>query len=176
MGKDDSNCEAGTSATMVKEGVSTGYLIDRTKPVQPSRRTDTLTPAARSERMSRIHGKDTQPEIKVRRITHGMGYRYRLHRGDLPGRPDLVFSSRRKVIFVHGCFWHRHPDTRCKLARLPKSRLDFWQPKLENNRTRDFENQKKLAEAGWQVLVLWECELRDASDLAQRVRSFLEDE
>ncbi len=133
-------------------------------------RTDTLTPAARSERMSRIHGKDTKPEIKVRRLIHGMGYRYRLHRGNLPGRPDLVFSSRRKVIFVHGCFWHRHPDTRCKLARLPKSRLDFWRPKLESNRARDIENQKKLAEAGWQVLVLWECELRDASDLAQRIQ------
>ncbi|MDG4554874.1 MAG: DNA mismatch endonuclease Vsr [Candidatus Competibacter sp.] len=139
------------------------------------RRTDTLTSAARSERMSRIHGKDTQPEMKIRRLVHGMGYRYRLHRRDLPGKPDLVFSSRRKVIFVHGCFWHRHPDARCKLARLPKSRLDFWQPKLENNRARDLEKQKQLVEDGWRVLVLWECELRDASGLEQRLRSFLDD-
>jgi DNA mismatch endonuclease (patch repair protein) len=126
--------------------------------------------------MSRIHGKDTKPEMTVRRLAHGMGYRYRLHRRDLPGKPDLVFSSRRKVIFVHGCFWHRHPDVRCKLARLPKSRLDFWRPKLENNRARDLENQKKLAGDGWRVLVLWECELRDTSDIEQRIRSFLDDE
>jgi DNA mismatch endonuclease, patch repair protein len=176
MGNNNGEREAETSAAAVKEGVLADYLIDLTTPVQPSRRIDTLSPAARSERMSRIRGKDTQPEMKVRRLIHGMGYRYRLHLGNLPGRPDLVFSSRRKVIFVHGCFWHRHPDVRCKLARLPKSRLDFWQPKLESNRARDFENQKKLAENGWQVLVLWECELRDASNLEHRIRSFLEDE
>jgi DNA mismatch endonuclease (patch repair protein) len=114
--------------------------------------------------------------MKIRRLVHGMGYRYRLHRGDLPGKPDLVFSARRKVIFVHGCFWHRHPDADCKLARLPKSRLDFWQLKLESNRARDLENQKKLAQDGWQVLVLWECEMRDVSNLGKRIRGFLEDE
>lgn len=163
-------------ATAVEEGVLAEYLIDSARPAETSRRTDTLTPAARSERMRRIHGKDTQPEMKIRRLVHGMGYRYRLHRGDLPGKPDLVFSSRRKIIFVHGCFWHRHPDVNCKLARLPKSRLNFWQPKLESNRARDLENQKKLARDGWQVLVLWECELRDVSGLGQRIRGFLEDE
>ena len=101
---------------------------------------DTLSKAQRSERMSRVRGKDTKPELLVRRLVHGMGYRYRLHRRDLPGTPDLVFPGRRKVIFVHGCFWHRHPDPACKLARLPKSRTDFWLPKLEGNRARDIEN------------------------------------
>lgn len=176
MGKDNSECEVEPSATAVREGALADYMVDQTSLARSSRRIDTLTPAARSERMSRIHGKDTQPEMKVRRLAHGMGYRYRLHRKDLPGRPDLVFSSRRKVIFVHGCFWHRHPDARCKLARLPKSNLSFWQSKLEGNRTRDLENQKKLVEDGWQVLVLWECELRDDSNLGQRIRGFLEDE
>jgi DNA mismatch endonuclease (patch repair protein) len=91
---------------------------------------DTLSPEARSIRMSLIRGKDTGPEIRVRRIVHRLGYRYRLHGKGLPGQPDLVFPRRRKVIFVHGCFFHRHPDPRCRLARLPKSRLDFWLPKL----------------------------------------------
>lgn len=160
----------------VEEGAVAGYLVDPGFLVEIPARTDTLTPAARSERMSRIRDKDTRPEMKVRHLVHGMGYRYRLHGADLPGKPDLVFSKRRKVIFVHGCFWHRHPDVGCKLARLPKSRLDFWRPKLENNRARDLEHQKKLAMDGWRVLVLWECELRDAHSLRQRIRSFLEDE
>ena len=91
---------------------------------------DTLSPKERSERMSRIRGKDTKPELTVRRLVHGMGFRYRLHGKRLPGKPDMVFSARRKVIFVHGCFWHRHPDPGCPLARLPKSKLDFWRTKL----------------------------------------------
>lgn len=158
----------------VEEGAVAAYLTDPDFLVEIPARTDTLTPAARSERMSRIRNKDTRPEMQVRRLAHGLGYRYRLHDADLPGKPDLVFSKRRKVIFVHGCFWHRHPAADCKLARLPKSRLDFWRPKLENNRARDLENQKKLAMEGWQVLVLWECELRDVHRLEQRIRSFLE--
>lgn len=92
----------------VNEGVRAGYWIDRTVPVRPSLRTNTLTPAARSERISRIHGKNTKPELKVRRLVQGLGYRYRLHRENLPGKPDRVFSKRRKIIFVHGCFWHRY--------------------------------------------------------------------
>ena len=160
----------------VEEGAVAGYLTDPGFLVEMPARTDTLTPAARSERMSRIRNKDTRPEMQVRRLAHGLGYRYRLHGANLPGKPDLVFSRRRKVIFVHGCFWHRHPDIHCKLARLPKSRLDFWRPKLENNRARDLENQKKLAMEGWQVLVLWECELHDVHSLEQRIRNFLEDE
>ena len=165
-----------TGKDAVNEGARTGYWVDRTVPVAPSQRTDTLTPAARSERMSRIHGKNTQPEMTVRRLVHGLGYRYRLHRANLPGKPDLVFSKRRKVIFVHGCFWHRHPDPDCGLARLPKSRLDFWLPKLEGNRARDIENQKKITESGWRVLVVWECELRDASRLERVLKTFLDDE
>lgn len=123
--------------------------------------------------MSRVRSKDTKPELLVRRLVHGMGYRYRLHSRTLPGHPDLVFTRRRKIVFVHGCFWHRHPDPGCKLARMPKSRLDFWAPKLELNRRRDIESQAKLRELGWDVLVVWECELRDRADLESRIRSFL---
>ena len=121
--------------------------------------------------MSRVRAKDTKPEMVVRRLAHRMGYRYRLHGARLPGRPDLVFPGRKKVVFVHGCFWHRHEG--CKLARLPKSRLDFWVPKLEANRLRDVANQARLREAGWSVLVIWECELKDQEGLARRLRDFL---
>lgn len=136
---------------------------------------DSLTPKERSQRMSRVRGKDTKPEMVVRRLVHGMGYRYRLHRRNLPGIPDLVFPSRKKVIFIHGCFWHRHPDPKCKLARLPKSRLEFWKPKLEANRRRDLENINKLLLLGWEVLVVWECELGDKEQLENTVGSFLGD-
>ena len=132
---------------------------------------DTLTKEERSERMSRIRSRDTGPEMAVRRIVHGMGYRYRLHRSDMPGTPDLVFGPRRKVIFVHGCFWHRHED--CHLARLPKSRLEFWQPKLEANRIRDERNRYELTRKDWEVLVVWECEIKQESRLRQRIREFL---
>jgi len=135
---------------------------------------DTLTPEQRSERMGRIHGRNTTPEAVVRRVVSGLGYRYRLHVGRLPGRPDLVFAGRRKVIFVHGCFWHRHRGTRCSLARLPKSRLDFWLPKLEANSKRDRRNLAALRRAGWQVLVIWECQLRDLAGLSLRVNRFLD--
>ena len=134
---------------------------------------DTLTSKERSERMRRVRGADTKPEKLVRRLVHGMGYRYRLHRRDLPGTPDLVFTTRRKVIFVHGCFWHRHPDPDCPLARLPKSRLEFWKPKLEGNREREMKNQERLAELEWDVLEIWECQLRDTDGLRSRVREFL---
>ena len=133
---------------------------------------DTLTSEERSERMSRVRGKDTKPEMLVRRLVHGLGYRYRLHRRDLPGNPDMVFPSRCKAIFVHGCFWHRHPN--CKLARIPKSRRDFWVPKLEGNRKRDLANEKRLREMGWEPMVIWECETKDAESLANRITLFLE--
>lgn len=126
--------------------------------------------------MSLVRNRDTKPELMVRRMVHGLGYRYRLHQTDLPGKPDLVFRSRRKVILVHGCFWHRHPDPDCKLARLPKSRLDFWLPKLEANRKRDLANQDRLASIGWQALIIWECELRDTEQLKSRIIEFLEGE
>lgn len=135
---------------------------------------DTLTEAERSRRMGLVRGKNTKPELRVRRMAHGLGYRYRLHRRDLPGKPDLVFPARRKVIFVHGCFWHRHPG--CKLARLPKSRQDFWIPKLEQNRARDLEHQRALEELGWSVLVLWECEVKNGELLKTRLLEFLEGE
>ena len=124
--------------------------------------------------MSRVRGKDTKPEMVVRRLVHSLGYRYRLHRSDIAGKPDLVFSIRRKVIFVHGCFWHRHEG--CPNNRTPKSRLDFWVPKLESNRVRDQENQAKLKESGWDYLVIWECELKNRERLAERIHQFLESE
>ena len=134
---------------------------------------DTLTPEQRSERMSRVKGKDSSPEMLVRRLVHALGFRFRLHRRDLPGTPDLVFPGRKKVIFVHGCFWHRHPNPACKLARLPKSRQDFWIPKLDRNRARDEEAAERLASDGWRILTIWECEVRDTSSLRNRLRTFL---
>ncbi|MEL6467874.1 MAG: DNA mismatch endonuclease Vsr [Pseudomonadota bacterium] len=134
---------------------------------------DTLSRQERSKRMSLVRARDTKPEMRVRRLTHALGYRYRLHRRDLPGKPDLVFGPRRKVIFVHGCFWHRHPDPDCKLARLPKSRQDFWLPKLEGNRERDERNNAMLTEMGWDVLEVWECETADADALAKKIKGFL---
>ena len=125
--------------------------------------------------MSRVRGRDTAPEEVIRRLVTSLGYRYRLHGRKLPGRPDLVFARRRRVIFVHGCFWHRHGSSRCRLARLPKSRLEFWRPKLEGNRQRDRRNLSALRRAGWRVLVIWECQLRDAAVLTRRIRTFLEE-
>ena len=135
---------------------------------------DTLTPSARSARMAKVRGRDTGPEMIVRRLLHGMGYRYRLHSKDLPGRPDIVMRGRKKAIFVHGCFWHRHPDPSCKLARLPKSRLDFWKPKLEGNRARDLATVAALEAMGWQVMLVWECGLGDREQLGNKLRRFIE--
>ena len=124
--------------------------------------------------MSRVRATDTKPEMTVRRLVHGMGFRYRLHAGDLPGRPDLVFSARGKIIFVHGCFWHRHGT--CKNTRWPKSRLDFWKPKLETNRARDLATQRVLRRLGWKVLVVWECQLKNLDKTAEKIKRFLENE
>lgn len=123
--------------------------------------------------MATIRGKDTRPEMVVRRLAHGLGYRYRIHRKGLPGSPDLAFPSRHKVIFVHGCFWHRHD---CAWGRkAPRVRLGYWLPKLARNQVRDRANREELELLGWSVLVLWECELNSLSeeDLAQRLASFL---
>jgi DNA mismatch endonuclease (patch repair protein) len=122
--------------------------------------------------MARVRSTNTRPEMLVRKLVHGMGYRYRLHVRNLPGCPDIVFRKRARVIFVHGCFWHRH--TGCALARLPKSRLDFWVPKLEGNKTRDETNKRELRRMGWKVLTVWECELKWPARLANRVRRFLD--
>ena len=135
---------------------------------------DTLTTAERSERMSRVRSKDTKPEMTVRSLVHRMGYRYRLHVRSLPGNPDLVFRSRGKIIFVHGCFWHRH-GTNCEYTRWPKSKLNFWRPKLEQNHLRDTVVRRKLGKLGWRILVVWECQLKNIDALAGRVRAFLED-
>src|SRR5579884_3088802 len=134
---------------------------------------DTLSPQERSARMALVRGENTKPEIVIRRLIHGMGYRYRLHVGSLPGKPDLVFPSRGKIIFVHGCFWHRHRSSMCKLARLPKSKLEFWKPKLEENRCRDLETVRRLRRSGWRVLVVWECQIKMAN-LADKIKRFLE--
>jgi DNA mismatch endonuclease, patch repair protein len=117
--------------------------------------------------MSLVRSKDTAVELSVRRAVHSMGYRYRLHVRALPGQPDLVFPRRRLALFVHGCFWHRHPG--CPLARLPKSKLDFWEPKLEGNRTRDLRVQEELRELGWGHAVVWECEAARADSLRIRL-------
>tara|TARA_B100000678_G_C18225346_1_gene508621 strand:+ start:1608 stop:2048 length:441 start_codon:yes stop_codon:yes gene_type:complete len=134
---------------------------------------DTLTKEERSERMSRVRGKDTKPELKLRRLVHGMGFRYRLHDKSLPGKPDMVLSTRRVVIFMHGCFWHRHEG--CVLARMPKSRVSFWREKFEETRQRDRRNQLKLKDLGWRVLIVWECQLALPERTARRVRDFLND-
>jgi DNA mismatch endonuclease (patch repair protein) len=137
---------------------------------------DTLTRQERSERMSLIRGTDTGPELIVRRIVHSMGFRYRLHVKTLPGKPDLVFPRLRKVILVHGCFWHRHRKATCKLARLPKSRLEFWQAKLEDNRLRDQTIKRSLRKAGWSILEVWECEMKNFDALRHRLRYFRDNE
>lgn len=123
--------------------------------------------------MSRIRSRDTKLELRVRRALHATGLRYGLHARDLPGKPDLVFRSRRAAVFVHGCFWHRHPDSNCKLARLPKSKLEFWKPKLEGNRVRDQQIRKALESSGWTVIEVWECQTRaeDLLRLATRLRA-----
>ncbi|MCE8005286.1 very short patch repair endonuclease [Billgrantia ethanolica] len=134
---------------------------------------DSVDRETRSKIMGKVRNKDTGPEMTVRRLVHGAGYRYRLHGKKLPGKPDLVFKGRRKVIFVHGCFWHRHEG--CPLARLPKSRLDFWLPKLEANRERDKRNEERLQEMGWAVLVIWECELKSPNSLLLKISEFLDE-
>ncbi len=133
---------------------------------------DPLTSLQRSTQMGRVRSKDTGPELAVRSLVHRLGYRYRLHRKGLPGTPDLVFPKRRKLIFVHGCFWHRHDS--CVLARLPKSRPEFWLPKLDGNKTRDARNMDLLENMGWQVLTIWECELNDLSEVRNSLTDFLD--
>ncbi|WP_446741961.1 very short patch repair endonuclease [Silvibacterium acidisoli] len=133
---------------------------------------DNIPPSERSEIMSRVRAKDSKPEMAVRKLVFAAGYRYRLHGRKLPGCPDLVFKGRNKVIFVHGCFWHRHEN--CALARMPKSRLDFWEPKLQANKERDARNTELLMRDGWKVLTIWECELKDIERLKQVIRRFLD--
>jgi len=132
--------------------------------------TDNRTPESRSALMARIGGKNTAPELVVRRLLHSLGYRFRLHRRDLPGTPDVVFPSRRKAIFVNGCFWHAHG---CRIGQPPKSKPEFWKPKLERNRARDNRNRADLRAMGWTVLTVWQCQARKADQLSTRLLTFL---
>ena len=128
-------------------------------------------PDARRAVMRANKAKDTKPEIAVRRTLHAMGYRFRLHRRDLPGTPDIVFPGRRKAIQVHGCFWHQHEG--CRRATLPATRRDYWLPKLARNRERDAENNASLVRLGWGVLTVWECEAYDQAKIASKIHDFL---
>jgi DNA mismatch endonuclease (patch repair protein) len=121
--------------------------------------------------MSAVRARDTQPELVVRRLVHSLGYRYRLYRKDLPGSPDLAFISRRKAIFVHGCFWHRH--TKCSRGRVPQTNTPFWLSKMKKNVDRDASVMRRLRSAGWKVLVLWECRLEDEVGLRREIVRFL---
>ena len=132
---------------------------------------DKLTPERCSRNMGRIGSKDTKPEMLVRRLVYRLGYRYRLHAKDLPGKPDLVFRSRKKVIFVHGCFWHQHKG--CSEGRVPTSRESYWAPKLAHNVHRDQEHIRALKLLGWRTLVLWECQLGNPKEVEHRVRAHL---
>lgn len=132
---------------------------------------DIVPPEKRSRMMAGIKGKNTQPEMVVRRLVHGMGFRFRLHRKDLPGSPDLVFPRLRRVIFVHGCFWHRHPG--CKFAYTPKSNAQFWEEKLEANMRRDAVALQALDALGWNALIVWECEVSNLLGVEQTLNSFL---
>ncbi len=124
--------------------------------------------------MSRVKSKDTTTEMTVRRLVFGMGYRYRLHDNRLPGKPDLVFSGRHKVLFVNGCFWHGHED--CRYARLPKTHVDFWRAKVELNRSRDMDNISLLKAGGWKILTVWQCELKDIEKLKDKLHDFIEND
>ena len=133
--------------------------------------TDIVNKRRRSEIMAGIRGRNTAPEHAVRRIAHRMGLRFRLHRKNLPGRPDLVFPKRRLAVFVHGCFWHRHEG--CRYAYTPKSRVAFWTEKFAQNVDRDKRNEQVLRDLGWRVLVVWECETRDKENIEQRLAELI---
>lgn len=134
---------------------------------------DIISPKQRSANMARIRGRDTKPEIAVRKLVHRLGYRFRLHRRDLPGTPDLVFPALRRVIFVHGCFWHRHPH--CRFAYEPKSNVKFWRAKFAANTARDERARGELRQMGWDVLIIWECEVTDPEALAATLKGYLGD-
>jgi DNA mismatch endonuclease, patch repair protein len=134
---------------------------------------DRVSTAVRSRIMSKVKTRDTLPEMQIRRIIHGLGYRYSLHKEGLPGKPDIVFVSRRKVIFVHGCFWHGH---KCRYGRPPKSKLEYWKPKIARNKERDKEQMKILRKDGWCIMEVWQCHMRNPELLKNRIVEFLEDE
>jgi len=159
---------------LIGDNCRSSHTKSKCKP-EPSRqrRRDPLTPTQRSYTMAQVKSEDTRPEMAVRRLMHALGYRYRLHRRDLPGTPDLAFISLKKVVFVHGCFWHGH---RCKAGRKrPLTNHDYWQAKLASNRTRDRRARQELVKMGWDALVVWECELRAPTRVSDRIVNFLED-
>ena len=133
---------------------------------------DSVPSHVRSRIMAQVKSKGMKPEMKVRRTLHGLGYRYRLHAKDLPGHPDLVFPSRRKVVFVNGCFWHNHP--KCSRVRIPATNREYWLSKLEGNRARDKRNGTLLEQLGWKVLTVWECQLRDMEEVTGLLVTFLD--
>lgn len=135
--------------------------------------TDIYSHEKRSKIMARVSATGTSPELLVRQVTHGMGYRFRLHGENFPGRPDLVFPRHNKVIFVHGCFWHGHEN--CKKAKRPETNRAFWEKKLSRNMERDDKNAIMLKKMGWMVLVVWECETRNREQLTERIRCFLDE-
>lgn len=133
---------------------------------------DRIDRERRSWNMSRIGGKDTSPELKVRSLLHRLGFRFRLHRKDLPGTPDIVIPKHHTVVFVHGCFWHRHPN--CKFAYTPKTNVQFWEKKFSANVARDTRNEQALKAGGWNVVYVWECETSDIAKLAGKLKRMVE--
>lgn len=132
---------------------------------------DHVSPEKRSYIMAKVRNKDTWPELAVRKALHNLGYRYRINRRDLPGSPDIVFPSRRKAIFVHGCFWHGHG---CRWGRLPKTKIEYWSLKIKSNGLRDIRKMSELAERGWSGFVVWQCDLRDFENTLKKILAFLE--
>lgn len=123
--------------------------------------------------MQAIKSQNTKPEIIVRKLIYALGYRYRLHKKGMPGKPDIIFNGRRKIIFVHGCFWHQHDSANCKIARIPKSNQEFWIPKLEKTKLRDLNQIEILISQGWKVLLIWECEVKNTEMLTKKIEDFL---
>jgi DNA mismatch endonuclease, patch repair protein len=134
--------------------------------------TDVFTPAKRSAIMASVRGQNTKPEILVRKLVHSLGYRFRLHQKQFPGKPDLVLPRHEKIIFIHGCFWHGHRG--CSRAALPSTNTEFWQKKIGANRSRDIKVTRKLGLTGWRVQVIWQCQTKDVAKLKQRLLQFLE--
>jgi DNA mismatch endonuclease, patch repair protein len=135
--------------------------------------TDHVSSSKRSEIMSAVRSKETKPELAVRRLLHALGYRFRLHDARLPGKPDIVLKSRKKVVFVHGCFWHRHP--KCKYAGIPKTRTEYWKEKFKRNVRRDRLAESELLDMGWKSLTVWQCELKNPESLSRKMVEFLEE-
>lgn len=136
---------------------------------------DKISKAKRRANMKKIKSKNTKPEIFVRKILYSLGYRYRIHSKELPGKPDIVFIGKKKVIFVHGCFWHQHDDPNCNKTHIPKTRIEYWEEKLKKNVDRDKKHLELLEKIGWACLVVWECQLADQNSLIKKLKNFLDD-